>query len=76
MLYLTVKNFTGNNPTREADGIEFDSISRSSLLQILSAFEEYVHSQVGKNEKTIFTADFANNKYTRPYVYPKMTKNH
>ncbi|CAH0728967.1 unnamed protein product, partial [Brenthis ino] len=59
---------------RRAHGIEFDSISRSTLLQVLAAFEENIKNRLGTNAKPYFVAEFANNKYTRPFIYPKMKR--
>lgn len=54
------------------DGIEFSGVSRSTLLKILTALEQNIHSQLrSKKKKAVFTAQFANNKYTRDFVYPK-----
>ncbi|KPJ01581.1 hypothetical protein RR46_08618 [Papilio xuthus] len=63
--------FTDKNPVKQTDGIEFSNISRSTLLQILSAIEEETRSNPPAAKQTpVFTAQFANNKYTRPFIYP------
>ncbi|KAJ8731795.1 hypothetical protein PYW08_014525 [Mythimna loreyi] len=55
------------------DGMEFDKISRSSLLKILAAFEDNLHKKLKrKNLKPVFTARFANNRFTKRYIYPNV----
>lgn len=66
--------YIGKKSVRQGDGIEFDSISRGTLLQILAAFEENIQNRMGKEARPIFTADFVNNRYTRPFIYPKIIK--
>ncbi|KPJ18370.1 Facilitated trehalose transporter Tret1 [Papilio machaon] len=56
---------------KQTDGIEFSNISRSTLLQILSAIEEETRGNSPTiKQAPVFTAQFANNKYTRPFIYP------
>ncbi|CAH2075526.1 unnamed protein product, partial [Iphiclides podalirius] len=65
--------FTSKSDTKvikQAAGIEFSNISRSTLLQILSAIEEEMHlRELMKKSIPMITAQFANNKYTRPFIY-------
>ncbi|XP_045493583.1 uncharacterized protein LOC123692829 [Colias croceus] len=60
----------GHGVIRHVDGVEFDSISRGTLLQILSAFDENIKSRMGGKKIPLFKAEFANNKHTYPFIYP------
>ncbi|VVD04076.1 unnamed protein product [Leptidea sinapis] len=59
------------NIIKHVDGVEFDKISRGTLLQILSAFEDNIKSSTKwAKEKPLFKAKFSNNKHTYPHLYP------
>ncbi|XP_028162373.1 uncharacterized protein LOC114354278 [Ostrinia furnacalis] len=60
-------------PSRIAlrEGIEFNAISRGTLLKLLNAMEENIHGRVRGGKRAVFTAQFANNKHTRKFVYPE-----
>ncbi|XP_047986633.1 uncharacterized protein LOC125226641 [Leguminivora glycinivorella] len=58
----------GQNPS----GIEFGEISRGSLLKIMAEFAQNVEQRLRPRQQGVrFDAHFANNKYTRPYIYPR-----
>ncbi|XP_063379535.1 uncharacterized protein LOC134666319 [Cydia fagiglandana] len=65
-------NIGQRNPT----GIEFGEISRGSLLKIMAEFAQNVEQRLRpRMQSARFDAHFANNKYTRPYIYPKFGRN-
>ncbi|KAL0891908.1 hypothetical protein ABMA27_015156 [Loxostege sticticalis] len=53
-----------------ADGIEFDAVSRGTLLKLLNAVEEQIWNQV-RGRRASVKAEFANNKYTQRFIYPE-----
>lgn len=76
MIFQQVTNFKSFLAVEKktfTDGVEFNKISRSVLLKILSAFEENIHKNLKRKKlKPVFTAQFANNRYTRRFIYPNV----
>lgn len=59
------------------EGVEFKDISRATLLKLLAGFEEkLIYKARAMKTKPVFTAQFANNQHTFPFIYPAMIKRH
>ncbi|XP_073952026.1 uncharacterized protein [Choristoneura fumiferana] len=74
-IYADVRSNRERKKPQIVEGMEFDKISRSTLLKMLATFEESVNTRLAPYKlRPQFVAQFANNKYTRPFIYPHVFK--
>ncbi|KAJ2946904.1 hypothetical protein O0L34_g16243 [Tuta absoluta] len=63
----------GSKRKELASGREFSEVTRGELLKILATFEEDLNYRLqGKKLYPLFTAQFGNNKFSKPFIYPKV----